>query len=125
MTNRLAARLRMILADEGLVTAKSSFRRGDTVTYKGRPYRLQWSGSTKYGDRAKLQFMDGTKEFWVNLSQVSDASSSGGGSSSYSRPSGGGRSGRCRGCRGPTKNAPHHPAMEGYCGYCAFDEFDM
>lgn len=54
------------------------FRKGDTVSYKGRSYRLLWSGSTKYGDRAKLEFMDGTKSFWVDLDKVS-ASRGGGG----------------------------------------------
>lgn len=41
-----------------------------TATYKGKPYKLLWSGPTKYGKRAKLGFMDGSKEFWVDLSQV-------------------------------------------------------
>lgn len=35
------------------------------ATYKGRKYRLAWRGETKYGPRAKLQFLDGGKEFWV------------------------------------------------------------
>jgi len=61
-------------------------RRGEEeiVQYKGRSYRLLWSGSTRYGDRAKLQFMDGSKEFWADLSKVT-------------RGSGGGGSGRGRG----------------------------
>lgn len=45
-----------------------------TVTYKGRPYRLLWQGQTKYGERAHLQFVDGSKDFWVDASLVSGAS---------------------------------------------------
>ena len=85
--------------------------KGSKVQYKGRSYYLVWSGPTRYGERAKLQYLDGTKEFWVNADEVSSRGT-------------GGRS-RCRGCGGPIRNAPHHRAMEGYCGYCAFDEFDM
>ena len=38
--------------------------------YKGRKYRLVWQGKTKFGERAKLQFFDGSKEFWVNSSLI-------------------------------------------------------
>jgi hypothetical protein len=41
-----------------------------TCTYKGRTYRLLWSGNTSFGRRAKLQFMDASKIFWVNLDQI-------------------------------------------------------
>lgn len=37
-----------------------------TATYKGRTYRLLFLGSTKYGRRAHLQFLDGTKNFWAD-----------------------------------------------------------
>lgn len=40
------------------------------ATYKGRKYKLAWSGKTKFGEKAKLQFFDGSKEFWVDLSLV-------------------------------------------------------
>lgn len=40
------------------------------VTYKGHQYHLVWSGSTKYGDRSKLRFLNGGKEFWVDSSLV-------------------------------------------------------
>lgn len=40
------------------------------ASYKGKKYRLLWSGSTKYGQRAKLGFWDGSKEFWVDLALV-------------------------------------------------------
>lgn len=36
-----------------------------TVTYKGRKYKLLWKGKTKFGERAHLSFIDGTKDFWV------------------------------------------------------------
>src|SRR5271165_2103437 len=39
--------------------------------YKGRTYLLLWSGKTRFGTRAKLGFMDGSKEFWVELSAIS------------------------------------------------------
>lgn len=59
-----------------------------TATYKGRTYRLVFIGDTKFGRRAKLAFMDGSKEFWVDASTVSE-----GGSSSGSR--GGNVCGEC------------------------------
>lgn len=37
-----------------------------TATYKGRKYLLEWSGKTKYGERAHLWFMDQSKDFWVD-----------------------------------------------------------
>lgn len=37
-----------------------------TTTYKGRVYRLLWQGDTKYGQRAHLAFMDGSRDFWVD-----------------------------------------------------------
>jgi hypothetical protein len=40
------------------------------VMYKGRPYKLLWSGHTKHGERAHLQFLDGSKDFWVDAHQV-------------------------------------------------------
>ena len=40
------------------------------ATYKGSKYRLLWSGKTKYGERAKLAFFSGGKEFWVDASKV-------------------------------------------------------
>jgi hypothetical protein len=33
--------------------------------YKRRRYRLLWSGRTRYGERAHLEFMDGSKSFWA------------------------------------------------------------
>lgn len=112
--------LRHILFEEGLLRTAAGFQKGDTVLYKGKPYKVLYYGPTKFGQRARLQFFDGSKDFWVDASLVSPGRGTG-----YSRPYGGGGSGRCRGCGGPIKDAPHHRAMEGCCGYCAFDEFDM
>lgn len=41
-----------------------------TADYKGRTYRLLWVGQTKYGRRARLEFADGSKEFWVPASKI-------------------------------------------------------
>ena len=38
--------------------------------YKGRKYRLMFIGQTKYGRRANLQFLDGSKDFWVAADAV-------------------------------------------------------
>lgn len=38
--------------------------------YKGKKYRLMFLGPTKYGQRARLQFFDGSKDFWVDASLV-------------------------------------------------------
>jgi hypothetical protein len=40
------------------------------ASYKGRTYRLLWSGKTKYGMKAKLGFVGGSNEFWADLSMV-------------------------------------------------------
>jgi hypothetical protein len=61
------------------------------ATYKGRKYKLAWSGKTKFGEKAKLQFWDGSKEFWVDLSLVSI-------SEDHSHSSGNARKGRRYGC---------------------------
>lgn len=41
-----------------------------TAEYKGKKYRLLFLGPTKYGKRARLQFWDGSKDFWVDAAQV-------------------------------------------------------
>jgi hypothetical protein len=43
-----------------------------SVEYKGRRYRLVWAGKTQFGLKAKLAFMDASKEFWVDLQAISD-----------------------------------------------------
>ena len=47
-----------------------------TATYKGKTYRLEYLGPTKFGRRAKLAFMDGSKEFWVDAALVSEGGAS-------------------------------------------------
>lgn len=69
------------------------------VSYKGRQYRQVWSGQTKFGVRAKLKFTDGSKEFWVDASQVSSAS--GPVSSSSARPA---KARTCKYCGGNGSN---------------------
>ncbi len=80
------------------------------ATYNGRKYKLVWQGKTKFGQRAKLQFFDGSKEFWVDASRidVSDA-----GPSPMERVYGRGRFGRlcrCSECGG--WKAPGDPCGE-------------
>lgn len=41
-----------------------------TATYKGKRYRLDYLGSTRFGYRAKLSFFNGRKSFWVDGSRV-------------------------------------------------------
>lgn len=40
------------------------------VLYKGRQYRQLWAGQTKHGPRAHLQFLNGSKDFWVSADLV-------------------------------------------------------
>jgi hypothetical protein len=42
----------------------------EPVEYKGRTYRLLWSGPTRYGQRARLEFLDGSKQFWVDAGGI-------------------------------------------------------
>ncbi|MBX9680142.1 MAG: hypothetical protein K2X38_15385, partial [Gemmataceae bacterium] len=45
---------------------------GDEIgSYKGKKYRVLYIGKTKFGQRARLQFMDGSKDFWVDAKAVS------------------------------------------------------
>lgn len=51
-----------------------------TGIYKGKTYRVEFIGATKFGHKAKLSFMDGSKAFWVDsalvsgITEVSDSS---------------------------------------------------
>jgi hypothetical protein len=47
-----------------------------TATYKGKTYRLEFLGQTKFGRKAKLAFLDGSKEFWVDAALVTECDSS-------------------------------------------------
>ena len=40
------------------------------AVYKGRKYRVAGQGKTKYGQKTKLQFFNGSKEFWVDTSRL-------------------------------------------------------
>jgi hypothetical protein len=40
--------------------------------YKGRTYILAWQGETTYGERAKLMFLDRSKEFWVAANLITE-----------------------------------------------------
>ena len=75
-----------------------------TAEYKGRKYRLLWMGKTKYGHRAKLAFMDGSKEFWVDAALVRETTGE----------SSGGYVPAVRNGRGYVTERGHY---EGYCGY--------
>jgi hypothetical protein len=70
--------------------------------YKGRKYRLLWLGKTKYGFRAHLAFMDGSKDFWCDGNAVLECSS------------GSGYTPAVRNERGYVTERGHY---EGYCGY--------
>jgi hypothetical protein len=48
----------------------SGILKGDLVLYKGVKYKVEFAGKTKFGFRAKLSYLNGTKEFWVNLSDL-------------------------------------------------------
>ncbi len=59
------------------------------AVYKGKRYKLLWSGQTKHGRRAKLGWFNGQNEFWVNedaLEVESDASQSQEGGGRISQP---------------------------------------
>jgi hypothetical protein len=45
-------------------------QRGDRVIYKGNEYAVEFAGTTKYGEKAKLAFLDGSSTFWVPLAAV-------------------------------------------------------
>ena len=41
-----------------------------TAMYKGKHYRLDYLGNTRYGRRAKLSFFNGRRSFWVNADAI-------------------------------------------------------
>jgi len=93
------------------------------VTYKGRSYRLLWSGETKFGRRAKLSFMDGSKEFWADLALVSDGpAKSTPGAYPERRPGRGSLRGKWTGCAYGSIEGEYRPW---YCESCRFDELDQ
>lgn len=53
----------------------STLTKGDAALYRGKKYRVEYIGPTKYGRRAKLSwFSDADKSFWVDADKVSAAS---------------------------------------------------
>lgn len=48
--------------------------KGDIVLYKGVKYKVEFAGKTKFGFRAKLSYLNGSKEFWVNLTDLTPVS---------------------------------------------------
>jgi hypothetical protein len=71
-----------------LVSLLAADRPIGKAKYKGKTYNLLFMGPTKYGERARLQFLDGTKDFWVDaglVEKLPGGGSSGGGSSSRGR----------------------------------------
>ena len=63
----------------------TTFAPSRTAEYKGRKYRLLWSGKTKHGNRAHLAFMDGSKDFWCDGNAVREVADSSSESTSSSR----------------------------------------
>lgn len=52
-------------------------KRSEIVSYKGRPYRCTWRGQAKFQredgttpERARLEFMDGSKSFYVDAEKL-------------------------------------------------------
>mgnify|MGYP001203854126 CR=1 FL=1 len=52
-------------------TQRALPKKGEVVSYKGRNYTVVFAGTTKFGEKAKLAFTDGSKEFWVDLALIS------------------------------------------------------
>lgn len=63
------------------------------ATYKGRTYLLRFLGTTKFGLKAKLAFLDGSKEFWVDSNLIAETNAP---PTSASASSSNGRSSRRR-----------------------------
>jgi hypothetical protein len=47
-----------------------------TAIYRGNEYRVLYIGLTKYGHRAYLEFLDGSKAFWCDAEQVQELQTS-------------------------------------------------
>lgn len=84
--------------------------------YNGRKYKLAWQGKTKYGERAKLAFFDGSKEFWVDSSKITTTEGSASQTKSYSN-----RLGRRTGCSCGSREGGSQPSD---CWSCKFDADD-
>jgi hypothetical protein len=88
------------------------------ASYKGRTYRLLWSGKTKYGKKAKLGFIGGSNEFWADLSMVTinvnPPQSKGQNGDIYRDRKGNEMVRGCSACR----------SLGYMCKQCEFDEYD-
>jgi hypothetical protein len=73
---------RQSVAKELVRLAREIVSKQDFATYNGRVYVLKYMGRTKYGERALLQFRDGSREFWVDAKKVQRTDDSPGSSSS-------------------------------------------
>jgi hypothetical protein len=93
-----------------------------TAQYKGKTYRLLFSGPTKYGRRARLQFTDGTKDFWVDASLVTEGAAPAAGSTGGAPSPRGSLRGKRTGCSCGSIEGEYHPW---YCESCRFDELDQ
>jgi len=51
-----------------------AIEKGDVALYKSRRYRVLYAGSTPYGERVHLEFMNGDKSFWVDIGRVEETS---------------------------------------------------
>ena len=87
------------------------------VTYKGKSYRQLWRGRTKYGERAHLAFLDGSKDFWVDAAAVSAGGAAPRPAVSRTSPRG-----RRTGCSCGSIEGEYH---DWYCASCRFDEIDQ
>ena len=72
--------------------------------YRGRTYVLAWKGETKFGERAKLMFLDRSKEFWVATNLIKEVSEP-------PKRRRGGTWGRCWEC-----GCENYLDSDGYCG---------
>lgn len=52
------------------LTWDESNKKYKIARYKNFIYRLLYAGPTKYGPRAKLQFLNNSYDFWVNLESI-------------------------------------------------------
>ena len=68
-------------------TTRALPKKGETVSYKGRNYTVAFAGTTKFGEKAKLAFLDGSKEFWVDLALIAAPAASAPPSSRTGTPS--------------------------------------
>jgi hypothetical protein len=47
-----------------------TYEKDSIVWYQDKRYRVRWAGDTKHGQRAKIQQLDGTHEFWIHAHEM-------------------------------------------------------